>query len=187
MTDKETGVSTAGPNKMVVMLLAAVAVLLVVIVVIIVMQKPAAAPVVTDPANSSGAAMGGAATSGMGGTAPADVPFDIATATKVAEGKTPEDHVTAYFDAVVEGDFATAYELLPLDKKTAQDEAAFAAQLEGYGVESYQIDDVKTTDTGAEITATATMAGGGFQYLWTFVKDGDTWYVKSRTLPGMGG
>jgi hypothetical protein len=31
------------------------------------------------------------------------------------------------------------------------------------------------------------MPGGAFQYLWTFVKDGDGWLVKSRTLPGMGG
>lgn len=183
MSDNETGVVKAGPNKTVVALLAVVAVLLVVIVAIIILQKPAAAPVATN----TGTTGTGTSTGAMPSTPAADVPFDKATATKVAAGVTPEEHVKAYFDALVKDDYKTAYALLPLDKKSAQDEATFAAQLADYDVQSYTIDDVKTTDTGAEITATATMAGGGFQYLWTFVKDGDTWYVKSRTLPGMGG
>ncbi|TDB38074.1 MAG: hypothetical protein D9V44_08505 [Actinobacteria bacterium] len=183
MSDNETGVVKAGPNKTVVALLAVVAVLLVAIVVIILVQKPAAAPVATAPTTGTG-------TTAMGGTpsAPAaDVAFDKATATKVAAGVTPEEHVKAYFDALVKDDYKTAYALLPLDKKAAQDEATFASQLADYDVQKFTIDDAKVTDTGAEITATASMAGGDFQYLWTFVKDGDTWYVKSRTLPGMGG
>ncbi len=185
MSDNGTGVTKAGPNKTVVALLAVVVVLLVVIIAIVVLQKPAT-PSVTDTSSTS-SGTSSSSTGAMPSTPATDVPFDKATATKVAAGKTPEQHVKAYFEAVISGDYATAYKLLPLDKQTAQDEATFAEQLKGYGVQSYKIDDVKTTDTGAEITATATMAGGDFQYLWTFVKDGDTWYLKSRTLPGMGG
>ena len=185
MSDEETGVVKAGPNKMVIALLSLVAVLLVAIVVIIVMQKqPVSTPVA---ANTDTASTTDGTATGMGGSAPAaDVPFDVATAVKVAEGVTPEEHVKTYFEALVKDDYPTAYKLLPLDKQAAQDEATFAKQLGDYDVQSFKIDDAKTTDTGAEITATATMAGGDFQYLWTFVKDGDTWFVKSRTLPGMG-
>ncbi len=182
MSDNETGQS-AGPNKTVIALLAVVVVLLAAIVAIVVLQKPAVAPVTADPGTT------GTETSSTGvmpSTPATDVAFDVKTATKVAAGVTPEQHVKAYFDALVKDDYTTAYALLPLDKKAAQDEATFAAQLAEYDVQKYTIDDVKTTDTGAEITATATMAGGDFQYLWTFVKDADTWYVKSRTLPGMG-
>ncbi len=188
MSDNETGSPTTGPNKAVIALLGVVVVLLAVIVAIIVI-KPGAKS--TSTAVNTGTAATAGTDTGSTGVMPSlpatDVPFDKATATKLASGVTPEQHVKAYFDAVVAGDFAKAYALLPADKKAAQDEATFAAQLKGYGVQSYKIDDVKTTATGAEITATATMGGGDFQYLWTFVKDGDTWYLKSRTLPGMGG
>ena len=184
MSDKETGVVKTGPNKSVLALLGIVAVLLVAIVAILVLQKPAATPVA---ANTDVATTSDGTATGMGGTAPAaEVPFDKATAVKVAAGVTPEEHVTAYFEALVKDDYPTAYKLLPLDKQAAQDEATFATQLGDYNVQSFKIDDAKVTDTGAEITATATMGGGDFQYLWTFVKDGDTWFVKSRTLPGMG-
>ena len=189
MSDKETGAIKAGPNKTVLALLGVVIALLVVIVAIVVLQKPAATVSPVAATGSTGAtAMGGTAATGAMPSQPAtDVAFDTKTATKVTAGKTPEDHVKAYFDAVVSGDYATAYALLPLDKKAAQDEATFAEQLKGYAVQSYKINSAKDTATGAEVNVTATMAGGDFEYLWTFVKDGDTWYLESRTLPGMGG
>jgi hypothetical protein len=175
-----------GQSKVVIALAAVVVVLVGVIVGLVVLKKPAtpSAPA----ASTSGTTAGGTTangTSGMPGSTPANVPFDPKTATKVAAGKTPEDHVKAYFDAVVKGDFATAYNLLPADKKAAQDEAAFAEQLKGYGITSYKIDNVTEKDDETQVLATASMAGGSFQYLWTFVKDGNDWLLKSRTLPGM--
>ncbi|MCL4078167.1 hypothetical protein MX659_00875 [Coriobacteriia bacterium Es71-Z0120] len=170
--------ASGGQSKVVIALAAVVVVLVGVIVGLVVLNKPAAPAA---PAN--GTAANG--TSGMPAGMPADVPFDPKTATKVVAGKTPEDHVKAYFDAVVKGDFATAYELLPADKKAAQDEAAFAEQLKGYGISSYTIDNVTEKDGETQVLATASMAGGSFQYLWTFVKDGNDWLLKSRTLPGM--
>jgi hypothetical protein len=173
-----------GQSKVVIVLVAVVVVLVGVIVGLVVLNKPAAP---SAPAGGT-AATGGTTpggTGGMPGSTPADVPFDPKTATKVAAGKTPEDHVKTYFDAVVKGDYATAYDLLPADKRAAQDEAAFAEQLKGYGITSFAIDDVTEKGSETQVLATASMAGGSFQYLWTFVKDGNDWLLKSRTLPGM--
>ena len=115
-----------------------------------------------------------------------EVPFDPSTAVRVAEGVTPEAHVTAYMQALVDGDYATAYALLPRDKQESYvDEPTFAAQVGGYGVQSFSIDSVAQTEDTAEITTTIITPSGDFQYLWTFVKDGDTWLVKSRTIGGM--
>ncbi|MRS11836.1 MAG: hypothetical protein EG823_02030 [Actinobacteria bacterium] len=139
----------------------------------------------TDSATSDSTTGEVTGTTGMTGTT-GTTPFDPATATKVPEGETPEQYVTVYFDAVVAGDYQTAYDRLPADKKAAQDEASFAEQLTGYGVTSFRIDQVVEEGEETKVTATATMPGGDFQYLWTFVKDGDGWLVKSRTLPGMG-
>ncbi|MBC7265448.1 MAG: DUF4878 domain-containing protein [Coriobacteriia bacterium] len=177
--------AAGGQSKVVIALVAVVVVLVGVIVGLVVFKKPATpAPTTSADGGATGGATSGS-TSGMPGSTTQNVPFDPKTATKVAAGKTPEDHVKAYFDAVVKGDFATAYDLLPADKKAAQDEAAFAEQLKGYGITSYKIDDVSEKDGETQVLATASMAGGSFQYLWTFVKEGDTWLLKSRTLPGM--
>jgi len=115
-----------------------------------------------------------------------EVEFDAATATVVDAGLTPEQHVSAYFDAVLAADYSTAFKMLPTSKQAEYgDEAAFASQLTGYGITAYTIDSVVENGDETEVTATATMPGGNFSYLWTFVKDGDNWLVKSRTLPGM--
>ncbi len=175
MEENVTG--TSSPNRMVVVLLGVIVLLLVAIIGYLVF----------------GGGLGGtaknetpapAATSGMTGTTAA-APFDPATATTVPAGETPEQFVTAYFDAVVAGDYETAYNRLPTDKKAQYDLAGFTEQLKGYGVTAYTIDNVAEEGEEAQVTATATMPGGAFQYLWTFVKDGEGWLVKSRTLPGM--
>lgn len=170
--------TNAAPNRMIIILLGLIVLLLAAIVAYFVFAN----------GNSNSAATNtdtGAVTppAGMGA---APVEFDPATATRVADGETPEQHVTAYFEAVLAKNYAEAYNRLPADKKAAQDEASFGQQLESYGVAGYTIDSVVEEGEQAEITATASMSGGEFQYLWTFVKDGDSWLVKSRTLPGMG-
>jgi hypothetical protein len=177
----------AAPNRTALILLGAIVVLLIAIVVLFLTRgNSTPAPIAGQnnlPPTATGTMPG--ATGGMP-TAPA-APFDPATATKVPEGQTPETYVVEYFDAVVAGDFATAYSLLPTDKKAASTEEQFAEQLRGYGVTEYTIDSATEAGEEAQVLATATMPGGAFQYLWTFVKDGDGWLVKSRTLPGMGG
>ncbi len=177
--EESTG-TTPAPNRSIVIVLSVIVVLLLAVVgYFLFVDKPA-----TNTAATDTAATDTGAPAGMTGTT--GVAFDPATATKVPEGETPEQYVVAYFDAVVAGDFQTAYDRLPADKKAAQDAAAFSEQLKGYGVTSYTIDSSVEEGEEAKVTATATMPGGDFQYLWTFVKDGNGWLVKSRTLPGMG-
>lgn len=175
--------TNTAPNRTVVILLGVIALLLVAIVAFFMFSNGDKAGT-AGTEGTTGTTSTGTST-GMPGTTQAG-PFDPATATKVPDGETPEQYVVAYFDAVVAGDFKTAYDRLPADKKAAQDEASFAQQLTGYGVSAYTIDSATEEGEEAKVTATATMAGGSFQYLWTFVKDGEGWLVKSRTLPGMG-
>jgi len=171
--------TNTAPNRTVLILLGVIVLLLLAIVAFFVLDNgDDGTPTATGETTTT-------ATTGMP-TTTASGPFDPATATKVPAGETPEQYVTAYFDAVVAGDFQTAYDRLPADKKAAQDVNAFASQLTGYGVSAFTIDSATEEGEEAQVTATASMAGGSFQYLWTFVKDGDGWLVKSRTLPGMG-
>lgn len=142
---------------------------------------PAAAPATEAPA------AGAVPPAGMPSTT-TEAEFDAATATKVAAGTSPEQHVTAYFDAVLAGDYDTAYAMLPTSKQESYGSVdAFGEQLTGYGMTEYTIDSAVEEGEEAQVTATAVMPGGSFQYLWTFVKDGEGWLVKARTLPGMGG
>ncbi|GAB4285981.1 MAG: hypothetical protein Kow0067_09380 [Coriobacteriia bacterium] len=171
-----------GSNRTVLILAGVVVVLLGAIIAILLLQG--------GPADT-GTSAGQTAAPDTGGSAmpptTSDTPFDPATATKVPDGQTPEEYTKEYFDAIVAGDFATAYALLPADKKAAQEEASFAEQLSGYGISDYTIDDVTEEGEEVRVTATAITPNGSFQYLWTFVAEGDGWLVKSRTLPGMGG
>ena len=172
--------TNTAPNRTVLILLGVIVLLLLAIVAFFVLDNGNDGTTTTTTGETTGTA-----TTGMPATT-ASGPFDPATATKVPAGETPEQYVTKYFDAVVAGDFQTAYDRLPADKKAAQDVNAFSSQLTGYGVSAYTIDSATEEGEEAQVTATATMAGGSFQYLWTFVKDGEGWLVKSRTLPGMG-
>jgi len=179
----ESTESTAAPkNKSVVILLVVIIALLAAAVAYFVLADKGA----TDTTTTDGTSTEGTATPPAGMPGSTSTEFDPATATVVAEGLTPEQHVTSYFESVVGGDYATAFKMLPATKQAEYgDEAAFASQLTGYGITSFTIDGVTEGADQTEVTATAVMPGGNFQYLWTFVKDGDNWLVKSRTLPGM--
>jgi hypothetical protein len=172
--------TTAAPNRTILILLGVIVLLLAAIVGFYLLNGNKG----TDTTDTAGTGSNTGA-SNTPATTPAAA-FDPATATKVAAGETPEQHVTKYFEAVLAGDFQTAYDRLPADKKAAQDVTAFGEQLKGYGVQSFKIDSATEVGEEFQVTATASMAGGEFQYLWTFVKDGDGWLLKSRTLPGMG-
>lgn len=182
MSDVES--RPAGMNKGVIALLGVIVVLLAVIVGIIAfggVGNKTATPTVADQgqATTDASSTANMPSSGSG-------EFDPATATRVADGKTPEDHVKAYFDAIVGGKYEDAYNLLPADKKAAQDAASFGEQLKGYGIESYKMGETTTSGEDTLVNATATMAGGSFDYVWTFTKVDGKWVVKSRELAGMG-
>jgi len=173
----------ASKNHLTLILLGVIVVLLIAVVVVLVAGGNDSE---TPTASNTGNTNTSTTTTGTMGGAATETPFDPATATEVAADMTPEQHVEAYFDAVVAGDYAAAYELLPASKKESYGSLdAFTAQLEGYGITGYNIDSATEEGDEAEVLATATMAGGDFQYLWTFVKVDDVWLVKARTLPGM--
>lgn len=175
--------STAAPanNRTVMILLGIIVILLAAIVAFVIIgnnKKVAETPSAGETTVTAGT------TAPMGQSQ--EEAFDPATATTVADGQSPEQHVNGYFDAVVAGDFSTAFSMLPAAKQAEYGgEEAFSTQLTGYGITSYRIDASTENGDEAQVTATAVMEGGEFQYLWTFVKDGDNWLVKSRTLPGM--
>ncbi|MGB4593037.1 MAG: hypothetical protein WBI63_04585 [Coriobacteriia bacterium] len=181
MSDVETG-RPAGPNKGVLALLGVIVVLLGVIVAIIVFQKPA-----TTTTTTTGGTAGTASTA-TSATMPAAATgeFDPATATRLKDGVTPEQHVESYFNSIISGDYQTAYDLLPADKKAAQDAASFGEQLAGYGITEFKLGETTTSGEDTLVNATATMAGGSFDYVWTFTKVDGKWVVKSRELAGMG-
>lgn len=105
-----------------------------------------------------------------------------ASETVVPAGETPEEFVVAYFEAVVDGDYATAYDRLPADRKAEQTYDDFAASIRDYAISGYAIDGVQEDGTQVQVLVTATMSAGSMSYLWTFAQDGDSWVLLSREL-----
>lgn len=170
-------------QKMIIALLGVVAVLLAVVVGVLVF-KPATVPPV-DTTATGATANPGSTTGNNNGipTTDPNAPFDPAKAT--AASGTPKDHVSAYFGAIVKGDYNKAFNLLPTDKK-ANGEQAFADQIKGYGMSSFKIDKVDEKGDTSVVNATVQTSGGPFTYIWTFVKYNGKWVVKSRAIGGMG-
>lgn len=162
-------------NRAIVIVLAVIAVLLVAVIAYMAFGNKAA----NEPATTTPAA-------GTDTAAPAATEFDPATATRVPDGETPETFVAGYFDAIVAGDFQAAYDRLPLDKKTSYgDVDTFGAQVKAYGVTGYTMGEITESGDETVVNAAASMPGGNFNYIWTFVKDGKSWLVKSRELGSM--
>lgn len=166
-------------NKMLVALLGVVAVLLAVIAGILIFKSPSAAtaPVTSNPAATNPTPQP---------TTPAG-PFDPAKATKVPAGMDPKVFVENYFKAIVKADYATAYNMLPVDKKQSYGSAdAFGTQLKSYKASGYTMG--KTATSGKDVTVEATLKtpSAPFGYTWTLEKYKTGYVVKSRTLSGMG-
>lgn len=170
-------------QKLVMYLMGAVVVLLVAIIGILVVQNRQATPVVDTSAAAQTATTSSTTAQTTTATAAA---FDPKTATKVASGVTPKKHVEEYFQAIIDGKYEVAFNLLPTDKKAGTDASAFGQQLKSYGMSAYKITDDKASGDEEVVDASVTTSGGTFGYTWTFVKQGSGWLVKSRVLSGMG-
>lgn len=111
--------------------------------------------------------------------------FDLATAQKV-EG-TPEEWTTKYYEACNKADWETAFNLQPTARKEASSVDAFAKQLSSYGITGYEIVSVDSpSDNELNITVDQTTSQfGTFTSIWSYIKDGDNWYVKSKAVAGM--
>lgn len=174
-----------GQNKTVMYVLVGVAVLLALVVGLLMWQRSNAlpGPDAAQPPSTSDAA--GAAANSPQPTTQTAAPFDAKKATEVPSGKTPEEFLKTYYEAVKTKDWKTAYDCLPSDKKAGQTLDDFGKQLEGYGITDYSID--KPTTSGDEMTIVAYQVTGfgSFGSEWTFAKDGDKWLVKDKKMAGM--
>jgi len=113
------------------------------------------------------------------------VPFDAQNATRVPSGMSPREYVEKYYRSCIDGNYRTAYDMLPADKKAAVSADDFAEQIKGYGMTAFNIRKTNLRGDDATVEVAATTSGGDFGCLWTFVKGGDGWLVKSRVLSGM--
>ncbi len=156
----------------------AAAVLLAAIVGVLVWQNTNSPeiPAVGSATEPAGGSMGGA-------QAPA-VEFDPATAPAVAEGQTPAEYVTAYYEACAAKDYGTAYGLLPVASQQYHgDAASFAATLESYGVTAYSVGDAVESGDTVSVIGGQEAQGMMVNYEWLFVQaDDGTLRLMSRTM-----
>lgn len=177
-------------QKTITLLLVAIVALLAAVVGVIIYQNANAVP----DANPAQAPTGQTATpdtaatgNNAQGTPAPPAEFDPATAPKVPEGQTPEQYVTAYYQACIEGDYETAFGMLPTATAASYgDSGAFAAQVEGYGVSGFSVDPQAENGDTCTVQGYQQVSDMSFGYLWTFVKgDNGTWLAQSRDMAGM--
>jgi len=171
-------------QKQVTILLAVAAVLLAAIIGILIWQNSSS----SSPSSAAQAPSGTPTAqqpTGMGAQAP-EVEFDPATAPAVPEGQTPAEYLTAYYEACANGDYQTAFDMLPVaSQQYYGDVAAFEQTLKSYGITEYSVDEPTESGDTVSVVGWQVAQGMTFGYEWTFVKaDDGTWRVKSRTMAG---
>jgi hypothetical protein len=180
-------------QQMIVIALVVIAVLLAAIVGVVIWQQSKAASTLpnptatgsTAPAATPPAGMGGATGGSAAAPAAAAGPFDAKTATKVTAGKTPEQFLQAYGDAILAGKFAEAYKMLPLDKQQSYgDAAAYESQVKAYGITKFNMGKATTSGDTVSIVSEQVTPQMPITYTWAFKKVGGQWYVESRTMGG---
>lgn len=166
----------ANNNKTILIALIVVAALLAAIVGVLVWQsnKDDGTDTTTTTTNTG--------TTNTGAPATGSTTFDPKTATKVAAGVEPKQHVENYLKACAAGDFTTAFKMLPADKQASYGTAdAYAGQLKGYGdLSNYSVSEPKKQGEDVVVTGSQNIGGMEFAYDWTFVKSDGGWLVKSR-------
>lgn len=180
-------------NNTLVIGLVVVAVLLAAIVGVLVWQSNASKPQPAAQAPATEAPQGGApqgmggAPQGMGGAAPATpAEVDPKSATKVPEGTEPEAFVKGYYAACDKGDWKSAFDALPADKKAGNSPEALEQQVSGYGVKSFEITGAQVQGDQATVTVDqVTGSYGTFENTWVFVKKDGQWFVASKAVTGM--
>lgn len=176
--------TTVPRNNTVPMLLGVVAVLLLAIVVLLVVTNgkddtnTTNGTTATAPTDAASAPI---SQPGMG--ASTGVEFDPATATKVAEGMTPEDHVTAYYQAILDKEWETAFSMQPATSQQGTNATDFEATQTGYGMTKFTIEESVEDGDIATVTALQDLgANGMWAAQWTFEKYEGGWVVQSRAV-----
>jgi hypothetical protein len=172
----------ANNQQMMVYALIAIAVLLAAIVGFMIYNNMHSIPAPTTSAASD--TTGAGVASQMPGAAQPTA-FDTKTATKLPAGQTPEQALKTYMEDIKAGKFAEAYALLPLAQRTSYGSAdAYAAQVKQYGITGYKLGKAQSQGTDVTIVSEQDTPAMNITYTWVYTKDGDTWYVKSRTMGG---
>lgn len=157
-------------NRTMVILVAVIAVLVVVIGIVMTQGTPSAtAPVMPGTPTPT--------------TPAATPPAASGPPTKLPAGATPLKWVQDYYQAVVAGNFAKAYKMLPAASRAMYDEAGFASQQKSYGMKSFSI--AGTTTQGKQLLVDARQdlgTNGKWQSVWTFEKQGTAWVALHRSV-----
>jgi hypothetical protein len=169
-------------NKTITALLGVVAVLLVAIVAMIVLSSRTNTDIPVPGAgaqsNTSGVTTG---QPGMGSSTSA--PFDEKTATKVAAGQTPEGHVKAYYQAILDKKWQAAFKMQPAASQKGTVAEFQNTQEKMYGMTAFKILSAKTSGNEATVEASQDLGSNGtWGATWTFVKSGANWLVKERKV-----
>jgi hypothetical protein len=173
-------------QQVIVYALVAIAVLLAAIVGFMIYNNSKTATTVAPVASATT----GSDTTGAGagaGMPPAASPvaFDTKTATKLPAGTTPEQGLKTYMEDIKSGKFTDAYALLPLAQKTSYGSAeAYGTQVKQYGITGYSIGKPATAGSDVTIVTQQDTPAMNITYTWVFTKDGNNWYIKSRTMGG---
>lgn len=177
--------TTAARNKTVPMLLGVVAVLLLAIVVLLVVanNNDTTATTATTDTGTTTTDTGTTSTdqAGMGSSTSAE--FDAATATKVPAEQTPEEFVSAYYQAILDKEWETAFAMQPATSQAGQTAADFQSTQEMYGMTSFSIEEAADDGETATVTALQDLGTNGmWAAQWTFVQYEGGWVVQSRAV-----
>jgi len=175
-------------QQVIVYALVAIAVLLAAIVGFMIYNntKGVPAPTATAP-TTTGSDTTGSSTSGApaGMNAAAPVAFDKKTATKLPAGVTPEQALNTYMKDLTSSKWTEAYALLPLAQKNSYGTAdAYGAQVKQYGITGFKVGKPSSAGTDVTIVTEQDTPAMNITYTWVYTKDGNDWYVKSRTMGG---
>jgi hypothetical protein len=169
-------------NKTVVYLLGVIVVLLVALVAIFVVMRPGTTG--TTPTAQTPAASTDASVTAMPGVAPSTgAAFDPATATAVAKSSTPEAHVKAYYQAILDKKWDVAFKMQPAASQAGGTVAEFQATQTGYGMTAFKILSATATGDTTVVDVEQNLgANGTWGVLWTFAKYNGGWVVQSRQV-----
>lgn len=108
-------------------------------------------------------------------------------ATLVPEGTDLKQYCEKYYVAWKGSDWKTAFELLPIAKKSNSDADALGQQLQGYGMVDYEVGEPEIKDHVGTVTATLDLGQNGtWRTIWTFIKNDKGQWTVQESKTGMG-
>jgi hypothetical protein len=167
---------TPAGNKTQVYLLASVVVLLLVIAAILIVPRlgaeEAVEPVAQQPVADQDYP---------------DKPIAIADGqvTLVPDGTELADFAAAYYEAILAGDFETAFYMQPAHRQDGNSVQAFKEQIQGYAVTGYELIAADAGEETATVVIDQQTGFGIFENTWTFAMTDEGWIVAEKAVSQM--